>query len=1053
MVFDVYRSATSTGDSMNFSRKMIFVAGAAFLAACGDKVTVAAPTPPVTPVAKINSVEVAPLTATLTVGQTIAMTAAVNADAGLATTVTWTSSDASKASVSTSGVVTAVAATPGVAICAASTVDAGKKGCGSVVVQAAVPIVPATVSIASITKENFNTPVNPDAVMGQFDVRVNFNPGNQVVTKVELYVNNVLAGSQSFTSAQSAALRFAADEAIATQATLPMVTFSVHSEHYKGQFTTDLLFPAFAASVVAGTPAWFNGVNPVQVKLYTVAGGSTAVTATVAQNLNFTNVSGFHGTLTVTGATSANDAGGYTWRRGGLSISAVPVIYQNGLTLRSATTTFGGAGCNVGGTLTSTVAVAAGSIIANPSVHAMTGTGYEFRNRGVTPGCDAMYRRGGEIPMIAAITNELSGSLGGSQNNNLITVAGGFLNSPALSTQPDQNLIVRLDNVAPTTGGAMVIARDAVLLNETNWVNAAYEFSIGYTAPVDSGVSLGAAAIERQFIAGPVGTGGVPGSTLISSAYTTTSTLVVDAANTVPTQLLNTVDNVAYNVAAAAKDALGNARTIGQTVGTGTHVLATFGVDKQAPVITATGTLAGVATRDTATINVGAGQTMTITGVDSLSGFVAWSATTSAMKASLVRLRPNITTGWLQNAITTLDPTAAGATATSAATPFTTSAGAFLVTVQNPVYAMVIGAPIAIAQTTALTFGATTPAGYYIAQAQVRDQAGNASARLRKQVYVNNGSVPRITGLNSVTGPYSGGATVAFPASAQDSVKIVGGRIGLRYPVLGAGNEVYVPANRENPAVHTKFADNGGMPTAVPFSVANFIRNMQGMTASAAPTTLFSQGVVELAATCGTGAANRRPDLVVGRVYNGWTSVASTPAAGQTFNGLFTGEQAGFVGVSGEFGAPILSTQVQAGVCYATAGNFDSLTVSISAGTVVSTNTTRTVTFIAWGAGGNQAINVGRTPFPAPFTNAQLSLLFNSGVVGDAEWVQQTALPATYLGSLGLPFPTLDNGAVRNYQWSFTVTRPTGTLTRVSVLGVNSTFDGLVTAPTAQLAW
>jgi uncharacterized protein YjdB len=84
---------------MHFNRSTLLVAGAALLAACGDKVTVSQYTPP-TPDKVVHSVSVAPATATLTVGQSITLTAAVNADAGVATTVTWSSSDAAKASVS-----------------------------------------------------------------------------------------------------------------------------------------------------------------------------------------------------------------------------------------------------------------------------------------------------------------------------------------------------------------------------------------------------------------------------------------------------------------------------------------------------------------------------------------------------------------------------------------------------------------------------------------------------------------------------------------------------------------------------------------------------------------------------------------------------------------------------------------------------------------------------------------------------------------------------------------------------------------------------------------
>ena len=155
---------------MKVLRSTLVAAVAILAAACGDKVNVVGPsTADTTP--KVNSVTVSPSTATMSIGQTVSFTAAVDVSNGAATTVTWSSSDASKVSVSTAGVATAVAATPGVAVCAASTVDANKKGCASVAVSAAAQTVPATVSIQSITLNGagLNNPVNPGAVAGSID--------------------------------------------------------------------------------------------------------------------------------------------------------------------------------------------------------------------------------------------------------------------------------------------------------------------------------------------------------------------------------------------------------------------------------------------------------------------------------------------------------------------------------------------------------------------------------------------------------------------------------------------------------------------------------------------------------------------------------------------------------------------------------------------------------------------------------------------------------------------------------------------------------------------
>ncbi|MGE0554253.1 MAG: Ig-like domain-containing protein [Gemmatimonadales bacterium] len=83
------------------------------LAGCGDDVTVVdppAPPPPPDPI--VRAVEVTPDNVTVSPGQTIQMTASVTADPGASPTVTWSSSDATRATVDNSGLVTIPAAAP-----------------------------------------------------------------------------------------------------------------------------------------------------------------------------------------------------------------------------------------------------------------------------------------------------------------------------------------------------------------------------------------------------------------------------------------------------------------------------------------------------------------------------------------------------------------------------------------------------------------------------------------------------------------------------------------------------------------------------------------------------------------------------------------------------------------------------------------------------------------------------------------------------------------------------------------------------------------------------
>src|SRR4029079_11173070 len=78
------------------------------LAACGDDVTVAAPTPPGTPTPQVRGVTVSPATANVRIGGSVQLNAGVTADSGATATVAWKTSDATIATVDASGKVTGV---------------------------------------------------------------------------------------------------------------------------------------------------------------------------------------------------------------------------------------------------------------------------------------------------------------------------------------------------------------------------------------------------------------------------------------------------------------------------------------------------------------------------------------------------------------------------------------------------------------------------------------------------------------------------------------------------------------------------------------------------------------------------------------------------------------------------------------------------------------------------------------------------------------------------------------------------------------------------------
>ena len=333
---------------MKVLRYSAIAAVAIFAAACGDKVTVAGPTAvtltstttttttPVVP-GKINSIAVAPAAVTLTIGQAVTLVAAVNADPGVALTVTWSSSDATKASVSTAGLVTALAATPGVAICATSTVNVGVKGCASAVVVAASATVPATVSIAGVYGSSTTSPINPASVTGSVSAMVNVDPGTETISKVYLKIGSVVADSQVFSAAQSAALRNAVETANETGA-------QAAGENMADASSSILLtFNSAAYNGTTGAVSYANGAAALSVQLFVAGNTAARSTATYSTNLTLNNTDAVYGywTLPSTAVTAA-DVQGYTWTSfggGAATLNTVGVFYS-GKTAASYTTKY-----------------------------------------------------------------------------------------------------------------------------------------------------------------------------------------------------------------------------------------------------------------------------------------------------------------------------------------------------------------------------------------------------------------------------------------------------------------------------------------------------------------------------------------------------------------------------------------------------------------------------------------------------------------------------------------------------------------------------------------
>ncbi|HSE53396.1 MAG TPA: Ig-like domain-containing protein, partial [Gemmatimonadales bacterium] len=212
------------------------------VAACGDDVTVAPP-----PNQGVQSVTVGPTGVTISVGQTLQMAAAVNADAGVATTVTWTSSNPATASVNpTTGLVTGVAS-GSVAITACSTVATGVCGQATVTVAATTPAVISIKSITNTVPGTGEVPVNINNVAGQINVTVNLDAGSQTVSNVQVLVDGAVACQQGFSSIQEAAAK--------AQAAL------IASDNPNAALVVEIQCPINTAefNATTGAPKFFNG--------------------------------------------------------------------------------------------------------------------------------------------------------------------------------------------------------------------------------------------------------------------------------------------------------------------------------------------------------------------------------------------------------------------------------------------------------------------------------------------------------------------------------------------------------------------------------------------------------------------------------------------------------------------------------------------------------------------------------------------------------------------------------------------------------------------------
>lgn len=514
------------------SRSLIAVSALALLAACGDDVSI---TPPPEPApATIARVDVVPAQLTIDVDQTVALTAVVTVNPGSgapATTVTWSSADATIASVSATGDVTGVA--PGTtSIRATSTADASKIGAAAITVREAAP---ATVSIKSVTAGGLNTPVNFNNVLGQIDVTLNVDPGDQSVSSVDVLIDGEVACSQGFSG-------IVAVEEMAEA--LAEIVCSVATHEFD---------PA------TGEVTYFNGVHQLSARA-NLTGGTQVATPSV--NLTFNNPSGFIAEVTNTGTNGSapsnaiNPNTGFGYTQGTHELKLIGVNYAPG----------GLAFATVGVTLfgvTDVQTPAAGTQVFTFTYDATSDWD------GIDPNIGGYTSVGAEAPVITSSTLS-NGQAGGTALLNSVA------NAPGLGLTP--LAAIRVDNAGPgvTTLNGLVQAAPTGTQVMPLWVNAAFTFVP--SAVFASGADLGVNAVTRVFYAiDDVLPGGADECDFTGMEVVTTGA-----------DLDATTVSTVYSIRVADVDAVGNMTCWDLTDTDVVNTTGTIGADFVAPTIVST---------------------------------------------------------------------------------------------------------------------------------------------------------------------------------------------------------------------------------------------------------------------------------------------------------------------------------------------------------------------------------------------------------------------------------------------------------------------------------
>jgi hypothetical protein len=503
----------------------------------------------------VRNVVVSPANAVLRPGETQGFVANVDADPGVARTVTWASSNTAVATVTAAGVVTAV--TPGATtITATSTANTTVSGAASVTVRTPIP---ATISVQNITISGTNNvTANVNNIAGSIDVNMNVDPGEQVVQRVEVLIDGNVACTQNLSGAQSESMRIAA------------AFENIEDVIVSCQINT----AAFAAATgIANFP---NGPHTLSVRAI-IAGGNDI--ATPSTPLIFNNISGVIATITNTNgsspASAINTTTGLQWIDGNVTLTLVGVSYVPGTTVSSVS-------CNIFGKNLRTFSLTNGTTTSSYDASSTwSSTDQDLGNyltatpaTGETILCpSAVLSNGQPMPVPSGSTLLNFGPFPGQQVNAAM---------PVLQ-------VIRYDNVVPGATSQNGVVQSALTTGmvavTVPWVNASSTLTPSATGSSTNVLGLPSLAvmntngIELGVDALSVGVW-VPaaGGTLPTASSSVPCPVTGLTSVTTGNQLAETTVSTAYPVRLVFTDALGNqtCTDLGAVLGGNTAIGADF---------------------------------------------------------------------------------------------------------------------------------------------------------------------------------------------------------------------------------------------------------------------------------------------------------------------------------------------------------------------------------------------------------------------------------------------------------------------------------------------